>query len=157
MMKKLFVIWTIVLSSIMGTNAQTLFYEGFDSGTLPTGWTVIDADEDGYGWDATYLFQDTSATHSGDGVIASASWNSVAGPLFPDNWLISPAVSLTGNCHLSFWVCPIAYITLCETQRAPYKCRAATAVRLCINYKFPHYGHGVFIRKNFLFLHHTNP
>ena len=102
-MKRLFFICTIVLCSILGTSAQTLFYEGFEDGVLPAGWTVIDADGDGYNWDATYLYLSGTA-HSVDGMIASASYINDVGVLSPDNWLITPAISLTSNCSLSFWV-----------------------------------------------------
>ena len=73
-MKRLFFIWTIVLCSILGTSAQTLFYEGFEDGVLPAGWTVIDADGDGYNW---YELADAIGPvshHSGTGHITSASW-----------------------------------------------------------------------------------
>ena len=41
-MKRLFFICTIVLCSILGTSAQTLFYEGFDAGFLASDLGVVD-------------------------------------------------------------------------------------------------------------------
>jgi hypothetical protein len=59
-------------------------FDGLSAGSLPEGWTAIDADEDGYNWGA-----------SGDGTMVSDSFkNGVA--LSPDNWLITPKVQLDG-------------------------------------------------------------
>ena len=79
----------------------TIFSEDFESsanGVLPSGWTTIDNDGDGYCWGTA---KDRHA-HSGNGVAASASWlpepdNLV---LSPDNWLISPALDLQGELHV---------------------------------------------------------
>ena len=69
---------------------------------LPSGWTTIDADGDGYAW----YHLNTPASeggswncHSGDGHLTSASY--MGGILTPDNWLVSPQVTLNGQ--LSFW------------------------------------------------------
>ena len=85
------------------------FFEDFESktdGTLPEGWTTIDADGDGYTWftvtgsenNDSYgnprYFDNTAAT--------SNSWINGVGALNPDNWLISPAVPLDGI--LSVWL-----------------------------------------------------
>lgn len=50
-MKKLFTLFVALFAMIVCANAQTIFTEGFEDGTVPTGWTQIDADGDGYGWD----------------------------------------------------------------------------------------------------------
>ena len=89
---------------MFGVNAQYLLQEGFNTGSLPTGWTTQDSDGDGYTWDATFLYQSSDATHSGDGMIASASYINNIGALTPDNWLISPAVTITAAANLTFWV-----------------------------------------------------
>jgi len=75
-----------------------LFQEGFESSSLPNGWTTVDSDGDGNNWYVT-----SGVVHAGDGCVTSASWvnNTV---LTPDNWLISPAVELSGDATLSFWV-----------------------------------------------------
>ena len=66
---------------------------------MPDGWSQIDADGDGEEW---FLYPYNP--HSGIQSIASASWSSATGPLTPDNWLISNAISLSGGEELSFWV-----------------------------------------------------
>lgn len=103
-MKKIFTLTLVFLTMMFGVNAQYLLQESFDTGTLPTGWLVQDADGDGYTWDATFLYQSADATHSGDGLIASASYINNLGALTPDNWLISPAVTMTAAADLKFWV-----------------------------------------------------
>lgn len=96
---------TIMVANVHPLSAQTLFHEGFDGGVLPAGWTVVDADGDGYTWDATFQYQENpSEAYVGDGMIASASYINEEGALFPDNWLISPAISIPGNAILTFWV-----------------------------------------------------
>ena len=57
-------------------------------------WTPIDADGDGNGWEVS------SSSHGGSYAVSSASWTST-GALTPDNWLVSPKVTL-GGC-ISFW------------------------------------------------------
>ena len=69
-------------------------------------WSAVDADNDGYNWgyyNNSELEGGRMTTHSGDGVMASASYDNSVGPLTPDNWLISPEVSLGGT--LSLWAC----------------------------------------------------
>ena len=56
-MKKTFtffaaIIQASVLLCLQTLTAQTvLFHEDFEGGVLPAGWTVVDADGDGYGWE----------------------------------------------------------------------------------------------------------
>ena len=68
-------------------------------------FTLVNADGDNYNW---YYFNDSQAVaHSGTGVATSASYvntSSTSGTaLDPDNWLISPEITLGGN--LSFYAC----------------------------------------------------
>ena len=65
---------------------------------LTGGWTSIDADGDGKGW--YHLTGSTFNNHDGIGHVTSASYDN-SGALTPDNWLVSPAISLNGT--LSFW------------------------------------------------------
>ncbi|NLL27685.1 MAG: PKD domain-containing protein, partial [Bacteroidales bacterium] len=72
-----------------------MFFEGFEGGVIPAGWTTNDVDGDGYNW-----FVDTSGaskTHSGKGAIVSASWLKDVGALTPNNWLITPAIDLSNT------------------------------------------------------------
>lgn len=92
-MKKLFTILMLCFA-VFAVNAQFILQEDFENG-LPTGWTNIDNDGDTYSWDADYWpalgdFGNNGST----GVIASASYINDIGALHPDNWLITPAITL---------------------------------------------------------------
>ena len=120
-MKKIFTlslsVLLVLLTAVWQTlSAQTvLFHEGFDNGVLPTGWTVIDADGDGYGWEgsanpASYFQAGTALSGSGhngsNGFVLSGSYSNVTNTAInPNNWLISPVVNLSSNATLTFWVC----------------------------------------------------
>lgn len=79
------------------------FFEGFEDGTLPTGWLAIDHDGDGYNWLNTIEQGFGFTTHTGDGAMTSASYMNNVGPLTPDNWLITPAIEVTGTSQLIYW------------------------------------------------------
>ena len=88
-------------SMTKGENAITWDFEDEDQ---MNDWMALDNDGDGYNW---YQHINTGSgnytTHSGDGVVASDSYNSSVGALTPDNWLISPVVNLGGT--LTLWAC----------------------------------------------------
>ena len=66
-------------------------------------WTTIDADGDGNDWK---LFAETGYGHHGtDGVVVSYSYdNNYQSALSPDNYLVSPKLSITnGNKSLTFY------------------------------------------------------
>ena len=87
--------------------------EGFENG-IPEGWTTIDADGDGYTWiDKNNISQYTSYYHdptvldwyhSGSNAMVSCSYINGIGVLTPDNYLISPQLSLGSRASMSFWV-----------------------------------------------------
>ncbi|MCQ2320565.1 MAG: choice-of-anchor J domain-containing protein [Bacteroidales bacterium] len=83
------------------------FTEGFESGSIPTGWTTIDADGDGHNWSpasvlmAGYLIP----AHGGADCFTSESYSSTYGALTPDNYLVSPQVTITNGSQFSFWAC----------------------------------------------------
>ena len=79
---------------------ETLFWD-FEDEAQANDWTVWDDDEDGYGWE--YTNGDGIKTHSGTGCVFSASYDNNYGVLYPDNWLISPTVTLGGT--FSFYAC----------------------------------------------------
>ena len=92
-------------------NSGATFFEDFDSSdNLPAGWLSLDADDDGYKWLTFpevktllgYTDDSSFATHSGDGLVTSASFINNIGALTPDNWLITPQVTL-GN-SVSAWL-----------------------------------------------------
>jgi len=59
-------------------------------------WMVLDNDGDGFNWE--YIYSSDMTTHSGAGVMSSASYdNPTYTALTPDNWLISPVVELNGK------------------------------------------------------------
>ena len=60
----------------------------FESGMM--GWTSLDADGDGFGWDMMSMFGGTGHNNSSDGVF-SQSYDNTYGVLYPDNYLVSPA------------------------------------------------------------------
>jgi len=86
-------------------SVQAIFFtEDFEAGTQGS-WSVLDEDGDGYDW----KFTNTGLTaHGGDGLAYSESWdntNSVI--LYPDNWLITPAIDLStasGTVFLEWFV-----------------------------------------------------
>ena len=81
------------------TTETVIFSEDFTDGIghedeidwLPDGWLAVDADGDGHNW----YFNE----FEGDGYMLSRSWlpGDDGGPLTPDNWLITPAITLSAN------------------------------------------------------------
>jgi hypothetical protein len=97
MKKALFFILLAVTVMVFRTNAQvTIFSEDFETGVLPADWTVIDADGDGQSWE---LFYQSHLTNYDGFSYASYSQNN----LTPDNWLVTPAISLGTSSTLTFW------------------------------------------------------
>ena len=79
--------------------------ENFDTEDDLGGFTVMDADGDGYNW-SHYIGdggENQLKTHSGYGNVLSNSYVNNVGPLTPDNWLVTPEATLTGT--FSFWAC----------------------------------------------------
>ena len=97
-MKKLLLFLTLTAMLLfVHVNAQTpIFSEGFESGNLPTGWTLIDADNDGQTWELFY--QGHGNDYDGYS-FASYSQNNAT----PDNWLVTPAITLGTSSTLTFW------------------------------------------------------
>lgn len=73
------------------------FFEGFNSTSATQScWTVLDENGDGDEWDLNY----TTNPYEGDQVaIFNSDYNAGAN----DDYLISPAITLTGNERLKFW------------------------------------------------------
>lgn len=72
-------------------------FEDFDG----SAWTLIDADGDGHCWETA----NNHHTYSGDIALTSASYDSAnLVALNPDNWAFTPAITLTSDNYLSFWV-----------------------------------------------------
>lgn len=99
-MKKI-VLLLLFCAAFTMANAQTLLNETFDTGTMPAGWTAIDSDGDGFNWDPA----SNLAGRDGGLCICSASYDLAGGVgLSPDNWLISPAITLPADATLTFYV-----------------------------------------------------
>lgn len=98
-MKKIFSLFiALFVMSICAKAQVTYLNEGFEDGVIPAGWTLVDADGDGYNWSiptANFFY------HNGNHCVASASYISTA--LTPDNWLITPQLSVSAGDSISFW------------------------------------------------------
>ena len=105
-MKKL-LSFVAALLAVVALNAQTyILQESFDAGSLPSGWTTLDQDGDGYTWDAESPVNNGFTPYAGAGCISSASYINNLGALTPDNWLITPALSIPAgqSTVISWWV-----------------------------------------------------
>ena len=79
--------------------ATTLWNEDFEDG-LPAGWTTIDSDGDGNNWTTSSEAVDIIC-HSGSACMISASFDTNnEETLTPDNWLITPQLTLQGTLKL---------------------------------------------------------
>ena len=86
---------------------KVYFYEGFESENLPTGWTTIDANEDGNTWG---IFHAT--THSGNNGAANFSYIYNVTGTEPDDYLVSPQLDLQGT--LRVWLSGITASSYAE-------------------------------------------
>lgn len=79
--------------------------ETFDTNTIGVCWQIFNKDGDSYNW----FWQQYSAYNGGYKCITSSSFNTSAGALTPDNWIISYPIDLTSystndNIQLSWKV-----------------------------------------------------
>jgi hypothetical protein len=91
------------------------FSVDFEDSQMPTGWTTIDANNDGYDWvlgtqiGGVYLVSGSSLAGAGhnssNDLICSGSYSNVTGVINPDNYLVSPQVTLVSGSTFSFWAC----------------------------------------------------
>ena len=86
---------------------KVYFFEGFEGETLPTGWTTIDANEDGNTWGIFHV-----TTHSGNNGAANLSYIYNVTGTQPDDYLISPQLDLQGT--LRVWLSGITASTYAE-------------------------------------------
>ncbi len=89
---------------ILNTPRQTeeKFFESFEGSFPPAGWLTINDDGDAFDWAQTT----DPAAHlpvSGDNTVISASWDSGAGPLTPDNYLILPQMAIVNGDSLHWF------------------------------------------------------
>jgi hypothetical protein len=94
----------VMTSMSLFSFGQILLNEGFESGTFPpTGWTTIDLNAEPIdNWSAIGSQYTGYTPFEGDSMAASYSWyNDI--PYTPDNWLISPAISIaSADTKLTF-------------------------------------------------------
>ena len=83
-----------------GGAGGVLFSEDFESEDNLDGWLFADVDGDNNCWE----YADYLASHSGIGIIYSQSYINNVGPLTPDNWIVTPAITLSSDNYISFWV-----------------------------------------------------
>ncbi|MBO7469544.1 MAG: choice-of-anchor J domain-containing protein, partial [Bacteroidales bacterium] len=93
-----------------GGSAST-FTEGFEGG-MPEGWTVVDANNDGYTWCMTSNIPSTWTYYAsltldwyrtGTNAICSGSYINGAGALNPDEYLVMGQQNIANGSTLSFW------------------------------------------------------
>ena len=82
----------LMVTSIFTAQSQTpIFSENFDNNVLPTGWTTIDANHDGFLWTSSINLMGYGYGHNeSNGCYSSQSYDNDHGSLSPDNWLIMP-------------------------------------------------------------------
>ena len=85
--------------------------EGFEDG-MPTGWSVIDGNNDGYTWCLTSAIPSTWTYYAsmtldwyrnGTNAICSGSYINGVGALTPNEYLVMGQQSITAGTTLSFW------------------------------------------------------
>ena len=112
--------WVIMGEVTGGTTTPvgpgSTFSVNFDDSQIPAGWTTIDANNDGYNWvlgsqiGGIYLVSGASLAGSGHNssadLICSGSYsNATSQAITPDNYLVTPQVTLTNGSTFSFWAC----------------------------------------------------
>ncbi|PZW41425.1 putative secreted protein (Por secretion system target) [Mesonia algae] len=90
---------TLTLAAIAAAitmNAQTTYFSDDFNDEDVSDWTLIDEDGDGINWSAVQIV-DEEDQPVGTPVLRSASWNSVLGPLTPDNYAFSMPIDLSSE------------------------------------------------------------
>ena len=85
-----------------GNNYPTSLNETFADG-IPTTWTNIDADGDGYMW-CDYVINGQTGEQVPEGKAVSASYQNGVGALSPDNYLVSPTITIPDGATLTYEV-----------------------------------------------------
>ena len=100
----------LFLVSLLATTGAKADSWGFENGY--EGWTVIDANNDGYTWTLTsevpakwpfYANMNLDWYHTGSNAMVSGSYINGVGALSPDEFLISPRITPTNGSNISFW------------------------------------------------------
>ena len=102
---------TVVTGGGTNTGSASTFTEGFEGG-MPSGWTVIDANNDGYTWCLTSAIPSTWTYYSsmtldwyrtGTNAICSGSYINGVGAITPNDYLVTPQVTLVNGSTFKFW------------------------------------------------------
>lgn len=103
-MKKIYFLTIVFLLFSLALKGQTVLSEDFENG-FPSGWTTYDRDGDGENWvhrSSSYTSPSPNIC-TGSGCVISASYDD--GHVYnPDNWLITPEVTLPVSAMISFKV-----------------------------------------------------
>jgi hypothetical protein len=75
-------------------------FMGYETGDVPTGWTLIDADGDGQNWYVWNLTLDDGTVQT---TFSSNSYINNYGALTPDNWAITPQSTLGSVVQFDAW------------------------------------------------------
>ncbi|MGI6718450.1 MAG: choice-of-anchor J domain-containing protein [Bacteroidales bacterium] len=86
--------------SRLGKGRSVILSEDFEGGAISSDWTQIDADGDGNMWMISPVSHGTGAN-----CVTSESYINYVGALTPDNYLITPELSLPEGGTLTYWVC----------------------------------------------------
>ena len=105
--KRLLLIAALLVPWVTQAQITTFPYSnGFESGL--DGWTVTDADNDGHNWTIDANGSAYALAHGGNAYIYSESYDNYGSydVLTPNNWLISPAVTIPAGSQmqLTWWV-----------------------------------------------------
>ena len=96
--------WAMWADAVPAPEHEEVYWmESFENG-IPEGWTMIDADGDGYNWklSSTWI-SGTVPAFDGADMICSQSYDDNAGALYPDNYLVTPLQYITNGTTFSFW------------------------------------------------------
>ena len=104
MMKRFLLLWAAATAMLTAAAQEVLLEEEFENG-IPESWTNIDFDGDYFNWKTE---SENVKGHRGyDKCAYSESYTRVTNePLYPDNWLVTPQLTLNGNCKLTYFVAP---------------------------------------------------
>lgn len=75
----------------------------FETDPEDQGWTFVDQDGDGRNWSWMVDWYSEYDFHEGYGFIMSLSYENDYGPLYPDNWAITPEFEVPENGLFTFW------------------------------------------------------
>ncbi|MBO4575315.1 MAG: choice-of-anchor J domain-containing protein [Bacteroidales bacterium] len=90
-----------------GQGNGSTFSVNFDDSQIPAGWTMIDGGSPaGYGWSLVSAKIGTGYGHNGStDAMMSQSYDNNYGVVYPDNYLVTPQVTLAAGSTFSFYAC----------------------------------------------------